>query len=138
MVQESGLGAGKSPAEQDVWIEDEEKANLTCYFLRSLLKKNSGGKTGAHLSSCFERGVGVKAGGMEAFIYRSGDGICVSPICKEKPGITVEGDLNSLLRVLLGGGVVLPYLKGEIRVGGNLIGALRMLGLLRIPKSRRE
>jgi hypothetical protein len=137
MVQDSELSVDNQTGTRPVRIIEEEKANLACYFLRSLLSRSLEKKAGEHLLSCFERGVKVMAGEMTSYIYSGVDGIEVSPIEHAKPGITVEGELNDLLKVLLGGGVIMPYLKGEIRVGGNLVGALRMLSLLRIPKSRK-
>jgi hypothetical protein len=37
--------------------------------------------------------------------------------------------------VLLGAGVVLPFLKGDVRMGGNPLAALRLLSFLRVPGS---
>lgn len=117
-----------------VSIEHEERANLACYFLRSILERSLGGKSAEALPRVFERGVRVGAGGMTAWIYRDEGGLTVSPREKGKPGVSVEGDLRTLIRVLLGAGVVVPFLKGDVRMGGSPTGALRVLSFLRIPE----
>ncbi|MFQ6103008.1 MAG: hypothetical protein ACE5OP_01805 [Candidatus Glassbacteria bacterium] len=122
----------------EVRIIDEERANLACYFMRSILRRNAVGKSKAELARFFERGVGVRAGGMTAYVYATADGIVVTPTQREKPGITIEGDLNTLLGILLGGGAIRPFLRGEVRIGGNPLTALKILHRLRMKKDRRE
>jgi hypothetical protein len=116
-----------------VSLENEARANLACYFLRSILERSSAGKTADDLPRVFERGVRISAAGMTAWISGDEKGLTVSPRQKGKPAVSVEGDLRVLIRILLGAGVVVPFLKGDVRLGGNPLAALKVLSFLRIP-----
>lgn len=129
----TGVGAGTGPG---VRIDDENRANLACYFIASVLRRNIGNRTPGEVAGLFERGVRVVASRMSAYIYWENDVLIVSPTARGTPGISVEGDLTVLLAVLRGRGFLVPFLKGDLRVGGNLLRALRLLGFLRGRRAR--
>jgi len=126
--------------EVTVRILNEERANLVCYFLRSILRRSAAGGAGGgaagKLAGSFECGVKVVAGGMTAYVYGTQSGIEISPVERGVTGVGVEGELGDLLRVMIGGGAVVPYLRGDIRVKGSPLRALRVLRSLRTPEKR--
>lgn len=136
MGETNGVTQAKRGEGLVVRIEDEQGANLLCYFLASVLTRSIREKTGQKVPGLFDKGVRVLAGGMTAYIYREPQGLLVSRAGRGKPGLSVEGDLGVLLGVLLGKGVVMPFLRGDLRVGGNILGALRLLGFLKGTGSR--
>ena len=50
----------------------------------------------------------------------------------------VHGELGPFLAAGLGRLVVRPFLERRMRVGGDLLGLLRLFGLLRVPRSERR
>lgn|GEM_PF-3085919 len=123
--------------ELTVRVVEEERANLVCYFLASVLRRNVESRSPVQLAGNIESGLKVVAGGMTAFVYGVRDVIEVSPIERGATAVGVEGELGVLLGVLLGGGVVIPVLKGDIKVKGSPLRALRVLKLFRTPGKRK-
>lgn len=131
MAEEHGVTGVRQEPLPRVRVDEERGANLLCYFLASVLARSMRRNAAGEIPDYFTKGVKVTAGGMTAYISRMPDGLLVSRSGGESSGISVEGDLGILLSILTGKGAVLPFLRGDLRVGGNLLTALKLLGFLK-------
>ncbi len=74
--------------------------------------------------------VWLRAGLMWITLSFDGQGIEVVRGKTDQRRAAVEGEMDSLLGVVTGAGMVGPFLAGQIKIGGNPLFLLRMLPLL--------
>ena len=124
-----------SPDLLTVRIPDPEHMNLMGLLMRGLLESslidprvNAGARK-------LHGDVRIVAGTMVVILRFTGDEILL--VCDEdkKPRATVRGDMKSLLEVVAGEKLLRPVLTRKVRASGNLLMLLRILPLIRAPKS---
>ena len=115
-----------------VTYSNKRETNLLGLILGSVIERALAKPSRRKRCSKLKGEVLVTAGKMEVTLRFDGERVIVAPKPSGKPRARVGGDLRSLTRVALGHGVVLPYLRGRIEVGGNVYFLLKILPLMRV------
>ena len=127
---------GGGTTEARVTLEQPEKMCLLGLLLRALLEDNLAGPRGQARARKIAGDIEVSAGGMTITLRFAEGRLTVRQGGCDEARARVRGSLPALLAVARGGGVVGPFLRRKIRIGGNPFLMLRMLPLLRVPKAR--
>ena len=113
-----------------VRMKDPEQMNvlglLMQGFLRSVLEDPAQLQRAKNMSG----NVWLRAGPMWTTLCFDGEGIEVVRGKTEERRASVEGEMDTLLGVVTGAGMVGPFLAGKIKIGGNPFFLLKMLPIL--------
>jgi len=100
-------------------------------LMQGILERNLKVPAKAAKASRLRGDIRVKAGRMTATLSFHGGGVILySGERERRPRASVRGDMVSLLGVVTGGGVVGPFLRGRIGIGGNPFVLLGVLPLI--------
>ena len=115
-----------------VVLTDPSKANLVDYFIQEILQTNLQKPQKRRIAEKIKGSYLFQASGMTSIVNFNGESVEIGPSATGKIGAKVRGDLNTLLEIVLGANYILLYLKGKIRINGNLVKLLKLLKLLRM------
>ncbi len=118
-----------------VRVEDPERMNLMGLLMRGLLETTANSERGRRIVRSLRGDVKVVAGSMAVTLCFSKGEVILRREAKSSPRASVSGEMKPLLEIVAGGGLVLPVLSGRVRVRGNLLMLLKMLPLIRAPKT---
>jgi len=121
-----------------VTLADPPRASLLALLLRNLLATNLADERLAARARTLHGDVLVDAGGMTVTLRFGDAGVEVVtgvPADAGRPRARVRGSLTTFLALSTGGGVAGPVLSGALRIGGNPFVLLRLMRLIRAPKS---
>jgi hypothetical protein len=114
-------------------LENAERQSLLGLLVHSVIAANLADDGVARRVAGLTGEVEVAAGDMTITLdFRDGR-VAVRPGPAQAPRARVRGDMAALLGVVLGGGLVGPFLAGAIRIGGNPFVLLKLLPLLKKP-----
>ena len=114
-----------------VRLEPDGEMHLVGYFLRALLERAIGAHGGRVPRGLVGASYGIRSEGMELTIAFRQDGAGIRRILSQDTDARVEAALPTLVRLLLGGGLLRPWLSGEVRARGKLWRLMPLLRLLR-------
>ncbi|NMB74438.1 MAG: hypothetical protein GYA21_04835 [Myxococcales bacterium] len=113
-----------------------ERMNLLGYILRSLLERALSKPRLARRMRKVDRPIEIRASAMRVVLLTTGEEVVLrvpeqagEPTAR--PAAWVRGDLEALLGLTLGRGLVRNLLRGRLRVGGRVWRLLPLLSLLR-------
>jgi SCP-2 sterol transfer family protein len=106
--------------------------NLVGYLLRSLIDRNLQTEKGARVLAKMKGTVLVGASDMRITLDFSGEDLVIAVGEQGKADARVCGNMDALLGVALGHGMVGPVLSGKLKVGGKVWRLLKMLKLLKV------
>jgi hypothetical protein len=109
--------------------------NLLGYFLKSLIEKNIQTQIGKRTFIKMKGRILINASGMEVSLDFSNDKLEISVGRLEKPSASVKGQLNTLLNIALGKGMIRPVLTGKLKVTGKIWRLLPLIKLLKASTS---
>ena len=118
----------------EVKLKVPGEMNLLGYIMRSLIERNLQTERGARAFARMKGSIMVGASRMRITMEFT-DGDLVMEVGARKADVSVRGSMDSLLGVALGHGMVWPLLSGKLKVGGKVWRLLRMLNLMKVPKS---
>ena len=118
-----------------VTLERPERMCLIGLLLRGVLESNIATEKGGARARKIAGEIEVNAGGMTITLCFADGRLTIRQGKSEKPRARVSGSLPALLAVSRGGGVVAPFLRRQIRIGGNPFLMLKMLPLMRAPRA---
>jgi hypothetical protein len=120
-----------------VVIDKPESMNLLGLLMRSLLAANLANPSRARWVRGLEGDIEVQAGDMALTMRFHEDALTIVAGAPLNPIAKVKGTMGALLAVVTGKWhiVVLRFLCGKIRMGGNLLTLMKMLPLISAPKS---
>lgn len=113
----------------NIKMQQEESANLGCYFLKSILANSIKRKPGKMIG--LKGSVLVNAGGMMICISENTTEIVVSPKTGTDIGTEIIGDLPTLLNTMLFKKIIRSYLSGKIKLKGSYLNALKFLWFIK-------
>ncbi len=112
-----------------------ERMNLLGHILRSLLERALSEPRLARRMRKVERPIEIRASAMRLLLHVSGEEVILrvpeAGQPEARPVARVWGDLEALLALTLGRGLVRNFLRGRLRVGGRVWRLLPLLSLLR-------
>ena len=114
-----------------VTLDRPEYANLLALLMHNLLERAVAEPAAQDRARRLSGDIQVDAGGMTVTLRFTGDGVVVLSEAAAKPRARVRGQMDALLGMVTGGGVVGPVLTGRVRIGGNPFVLLKMLPLIR-------
>ncbi|MBI3271316.1 MAG: hypothetical protein HYZ53_20135 [Planctomycetes bacterium] len=110
-----------------------ERSSLVSFFLESLLGRKLATPQGARAFAGLDRVFLLDAGGVKTTLRCKGGTIEIHPGEAGAWDAGISADLATLLAVGLGGDYLWPVLSGRLRLRGNPLLLLPLLGLLRAP-----
>ena len=112
---------------------DEDRTNLLGLIIGDVIQRSLADPEQRKRCGNLKGDVELHAGKMAVNLSFRGDEVVVSRnrLTKGKPKARVTGDLHSFSQVALGRKLFGPYLKGRVKVAGNVYFLLKMLPLLR-------
>lgn len=113
-----------------VIIDDPQRMNLLGLILANIIERNL---SQPPLLQRFEKlsgSLNVQARKMEISLTFEGGKLVVSREKAESPRAAVSGELDALMGLSLGGGMVGPWLTGRLKTKGNLFFLLKIKPLL--------
>jgi hypothetical protein len=119
-----------------VAIENPETANLLGLILQSLIEGNLADPRKAARARKIRGTVLVQAGAMRVSLHCQEGRFTIARghADGEAARARVRGNLEAFLEIALGGNMVGPVLRGEVKVGGNLLMLLKLLPLLQVGR----
>ncbi|RMD92998.1 MAG: hypothetical protein D6813_04850 [Calditrichaeota bacterium] len=115
-----------------VVLTDPSRANLVDYFIREILQTNLQNPQKHRIAEKIKGIYLFQASGMTSMVNFNGEIIEIGRQSNGKIRAKVRGELNTLLEIILGANYIWLFLKGKIRINGNLIKLLNLLKLLRM------
>jgi hypothetical protein len=114
-----------------VEIDAPARANLMVLLMHGILERNLQIPDKAARARRLRGDIRVKAGRMTATLSFHGGGVILySGVRERRPRASVRGDMVTLLGVVTGHGVVVPFLRGRVGIGGNPFVLLSVLPLI--------
>lgn len=113
-----------------VRLQDPEHANVLCLLMQGLLKAQLADEGIAARVRKMSGAVSMRAGLMWATLVFDGQGIEVVSGKVDDRKASVEGEMDTLVGVVTGAGMVGPFLAGKIKIGGNPFFLLKMLPII--------
>jgi hypothetical protein len=114
-----------------VVIEDAPRMNLLGLLLGSIIERQAQQEPARKRLARLRGALVVKAGEMSITLSFSDGRVTVSRGAAKAPRAVVEGSMQALMNVALGGGLVGPWLAGRLRTRGNPLLLLKVLPLMR-------
>ena len=105
--------------------------SLVGYILQALIERNLKTERGVKALAKMKGRVLVGASQMELTLDFTGDDLVMAVGRDGKPDARVAGNMDALLGVALGKGMVGPVLSGKLKVGGKIWRLLPMLKLMK-------
>ncbi len=113
-----------------VRVRDPENMNVLGLLMAGFLDSALADERLAKRAAAMKGNVCIQAGRMWITLCFDGAGIEVTRGRTDKHRATVRGEMDALIGVVTGAGMVAPVLAGKIRIGGNPLFLLRMLPIL--------
>ncbi len=114
----------------EIVVVDPARANLLGYFLRDLLQRRISTPQGQQMARKLRGAVAFVAGQMAATVVFQATRIEIVCGPAPKASARIQGDLNSLLEIALGGANYLKYIfNSKIKIGGDLRVLLKIVKL---------
>ncbi len=113
-----------------VRLRDPENTNVLGLLMSGLLTSMLKDESRLARAKSLSGDVWMRAGPMWATLSFDGDGVEVVSGKTESRKASVEGEMDTLLGVVTGAGMVGPFLAGKIKIGGNPFVLLKMLPLI--------
>jgi len=117
-----------------VRIKDPEDMNVLGLLMKGFLSNALAEPTLEKRAKGMSGNVHLGAGKMWATLCFDGEGIEIVRGKTEASKASVQGEMDTLLGVVTGAGMVGPFLAGKIKIGGNPFFLLKMLPIL-TPKN---
>lgn len=114
-----------------VQLDEPATMNLLGLFLRDLLDRNLDRPEGAARARRLRGHLVFQAGRMAVTLHLEGDRLLLERGAMARPTAEVNGDLATFLGISLGRHPLGAFLRGQLRVRGNIGLLLRTLPLLR-------
>ena len=114
-----------------VRLREPETMNLLGLLMRGLLEHALEDPARAARAAALSGDVWVRAGTMWTTLRFDDEGIEIVRGKTERRRASVGGEMDAMLGVVTGGGVVGPVLTGRVGIGGNPLFLLRMLPVIR-------
>ena len=117
-----------------VSVDQPETMNILGLLMKGLLALNMEDEA-KYARACKLKGdILVTAGAMSVTLRFADNKLTIIRGATEKPKAKVAGTMGALLGVVTGEGMVLPFLAGKLKIGGNPFTLLKMLPLIQSPK----
>ncbi len=113
-------------------IEHPENMNLLGLILASILKKNLERENISRIVSKLSSSINIRAGRMEANLTFIDGDVLIRRGFSEKADGYVSGTLNAFVDMGLRRNLLKRFLKGDVKIGGNILKLLPLLKLLSI------
>jgi hypothetical protein len=114
-----------------VVIDDPPTMNLLGLLLGNLMSRQAQLPGNARRLTKLKGDLVVEAGRMTITLAFGSGQVTIRRGTSERPRAWVKGSLEALLQVSLGGGMVRPWLRGDLRTRGSIPLLLRSLPLFR-------
>jgi len=113
-------------------IEQAESVNLLGLILKNIIQKNLQKPRIAQMVNGLSSSINIKAGRMKANIrFKDGD-IIISSGFSERADASVKGTMSAFIDMGLRRNIIKRFLKGDVKIGGNVLKLLPLLRLLSI------
>ncbi len=120
-----------APERALVVIDDAPRMNLLGLLLGSIIERQAQQEPARKRLARLRGALVVKAGEMSITLSFADGRVTVSRGAAKAPRAVVEGSMQALMNVALGGGLVGPWLAGRLRTRGNPLLLLKVLPLMR-------
>ncbi len=115
-----------------VTIEDPPRMNLLGLILASVIERNLEDADKLRRCEKLKGNVVVAAGEMVVTLKFDGGGVSVARGAQEPCRARVQGRMDALIELALGGGMVGPWLAGRLKTKGSLVLLLKMRRLMQV------
>jgi hypothetical protein len=114
----------------ELQVEDPAKMNLFGLFVRDVVNRNLARPEGAARARGLRGCLVLWAGRMAVTLHLEGERLRLERGAAAQPTVEVRGDLATYLALSLGRSPLPAFLRGQVRVRGNVLLLLRTLPLL--------
>lgn len=121
-----------------VIVDQPERQNLLGLLMQNILAANLADEAKYSKVRATKADIQVQAGEMVVTLRLDDGKLTIIAGPTESPKAKVRGEMAALLSVASGGGIVGPFLKGDVRASGNLLLLLKILPLIRRPDDASE
>lgn len=106
--------------------------NLLGYILYGIIERNLQTERGRRAFKKTKGTIGLAASGMRVTLDFQGEQLQLEVGQAGPVDARVEGTIDTLMRISLGGNFVVPVLRGRLRVGGKIWRLLSLIQLLKV------
>ena len=117
----------------EIHLDDPARMNLLGLFVRDIATRNLARPKVAARARNWRGRLVFQAGPMAVTLHLEGERICLERGAVASPTAAVQGDLATFLALGLGRSPIIAFLRGQVRVRGNIWLLLRALSLLQVP-----
>ncbi len=113
-------------------IEHPENMSLLGLILASMLKKNLEIQEISLVANKLSSSINIRAGRMKANLSFIDGDVLIRRGFSDKADASVSGTLNAFVDIALRRNLLKRFLKGDVKIGGNILKLLPLLKLLSI------
>lgn len=116
----------------EVILDRPETMNLLGLILKMIMDRNLSEARMAGIARNTRGNLQIGAGLMKATLCFEGERVVIQRDWAVPRRAKVAADLDTFLAIGLGGNPVLPFLRGKVKVGGNLLWMLKLMPLFQV------
>lgn len=113
-------------------IDNPENMNLLGLILANMIKKNLENQDVSHLIRRLSSSINIKAGRMKTNLSFKNGIVLISRGFSDNAHASVSGTLDAFIDLGLRRNLLNRFLKGDVKIGGNILKLLPLLKILSI------